>query len=120
MEITVLDSNGQVLAELGRRIKAARIDAALTQEDLSRRSGVSLSTVASIERGGDGRMGSYLSLLRALGMLGNANALVPELEVRPSELAKLGHKRQRVRQPQQQGQQQTEKSNGRWTWGDEQ
>ncbi|MBQ9021408.1 MAG: helix-turn-helix domain-containing protein [Eggerthellaceae bacterium] len=115
MQITLLDSNEHVLAELGRRIKSNRINASLTQEDLARRSGVSLSTVASIERGGDAHLGSYLSLLRALGMLTNVEALVPDRALRPSELAQLGHERKRVRPRKNEA----SKLEG-WKWGDEQ
>ena len=114
MEITVLTSNEQALAELGGRLRDARIDTPLTQEELARKAGVSLSTVASIERGGDARLGSWLSILRALGMLGNADALVPTTEVRPSEIAELGHRRQRARSAKQ-----APASSTAWVWGDE-
>ena len=123
MNITMLDSNDQILAELGRRFRSWRIDSSLTQGELARRSGVSLSTIAGIERGSDARMGSYLSVLRALGMLENANALISEAEERPSELARLSHRRQRVRlqrcgRPSRDVR--GERAGGStWKWGDE-
>ena len=114
MQITLLDSNEQILSEIGRRIRAARIEANLTQEALAIRAGVSLSTVASIERGGEARLGSYLSILRSLGLLGNADMLVPETSVRPSQLAELGHERKRVRARKSQ-----DYELASWKWGDE-
>ena len=78
MKITILSSNEQVLAELGARIRAARIDTPLTQAELAERAGLSPYTVANLERGHDVNLGSLLSVLRALDMLENADALVPE------------------------------------------
>ena len=115
MVIDFLLSNEQTLAELGKRLRAARIDTPLTQRELADRAGVSLSTVATIERGGDARMGSYLCVLRALGMLSNVDALVPEHVVRPSQLLELGHERKRATSPAHR-----HTSLPTWTWGDEQ
>lgn len=115
MGIDILSSNEHVLKELGRRIKAARIDTPLTQDELAERAGISLSTVAAIERGADARMGSYLCVLRALNMLENANAFVPEQPVRPTQLAKLGHERKRATSPARR-----KDSNNAWAWGDQQ
>lgn len=114
MNITVLSSNEQVLLELGARVRSARIDVPLTQEELALRAGVSLSTVASLERGGDVRLGSFLSVLRALGMLENMQALVPESVVRPSQIATQGSGRKRA--PSQRG---GKGATNVWTWGDE-
>ena len=114
MTIDSLSSNERVLEELGRRIKAARIDTPLTQEELAERAGISLSTIAAIERGADARMASYLCVLRALNMLENANAFVPEQPVRPTQLAKLGRERKRATSPTRR-----KDSNDAWAWGDE-
>ena len=114
MKITILSSNEQVLAELGARIRAARIDTPLTQAELAERAGLSPYTVANLERGHDVNLGSLLSVLRALGMLENANALVPETLARPVDVARLGHARQRATSP-------SRRTNdaSAWQWGDE-
>lgn len=113
MVITQLASNEQVLRELGARVRAARIDTPFTQEELAVRAGVSLSTVAKLERGEDVRLSSVLDILRALGLLASVNALVPEATPRPSELAALGKVRQRARSAKR-------KKSESWSWGDEQ
>ena len=115
MTIDFLSSNEQILEELGKRIKAARIDTPLTQDELAERAGISLSTVAAIERGADARMGSYLCMLRALGMLENVNAFVPEIPLRPTQLAELGRGRKRATSPSHR-----KAANDAWAWGDEQ
>ena len=113
MAITELSSDAYILRELGARIRTARIDRPFTQAELAAHAGVSLSTVAKLERGEDVRFSSVLDILRALGMLASVNALVPEATPRPSELATLGKARQRARS--------TKHSPSKtWKWGDEQ
>ena len=114
MSITLLSSNEQALRELGERLRAARIDTPLTQAELATRAGVSLSSVASLERGGDVRLSTLLSMLRALGMLENADALVPRTETRPTQIAKLGRARKRAPSSRK-----VQDAPGTWTWGDE-
>ena len=113
MKITMLSSNEQVLGELGRRIRAARIDTPLTQAELAQRAGVSLSTVAKLERGEDVRLSSLLDIQRALGLLASADALAPEALARPSDLARMGKPRERARSAAKDAQP------GTWKWGDE-
>ena len=112
MVITMLSSNEQVLGELGSRVRAARIDMPLTQAELAKRAGVSLSTVAKLERGEDVRFTSVLDVLRALGMLAAVDSLVPHASARPTDLARMGKPRQRARSV----------ANGAsanaWEWGD--
>ena len=112
MVITMLTSNEQVLGELGSRIRAARIDMPLTQAQLARRAGVSLSTVSKLERGEDVRFTSVLDVLRALGMLAAVDSLVPQALVRPSDLARTGKPRQRARSAAK------DAPANAWEWGD--
>ncbi len=113
MQITFLSSNEQILSELGDRIRAARIDMPLTQDELAARAGVSISTVAKIERGEDVRFSSMLAILRALGMLANVDILVPEERVRPSDIARTGHSRKRASSARS-----ARDVSSAWTWGD--
>lgn len=116
MVITSLSSDEQVLWEVGARVRRMRIDTPLTQEQLAVRAGVSLSVVARLERGGDVRLSGLVSILRALGLLANLDALVPDVVVRPSDIAGLGHARQRASSTSRKT---TGVSHG-WKWGDEQ
>ncbi|MGI5122788.1 helix-turn-helix domain-containing protein [Marinactinospora thermotolerans] len=51
------------------RVRDIRQLRGLTQEELAEKAGVSLSTVAKIERGGTARMESYHAIARALGVI---------------------------------------------------
>ncbi len=113
MRITGFENNILVMKELGERIQDLRISEAMTQEDLADRSGLSLKTVARIEKGENTGIFNLLNVLRALGVLSNIEVLLPEKRVAPNELREMGKKRQRVSARQ--------KLNDRipFKWGDE-
>lgn len=96
MRITGFESNAEMLAELGERIKDARIAAPLTREELATKSGVSARTIANLESGSGATLSNVISVLRALNMARNLEMLVPEQGPRPSDLVSLGKKRQRA------------------------
>ncbi|MBQ9004303.1 MAG: helix-turn-helix domain-containing protein [Eggerthellaceae bacterium] len=112
MRITGFESNDEILAELGSRIRDMRIAMPLTMDELAQKAGVAPKTLANIEKGKGSTLGSVVSVLRALGQAGNLEALVPEQGARPSDLAALGKKRQRARRALKDGE-------GGWKWGDE-
>ncbi len=115
MVILNTTSNENVLAELGKRIRAARIDTPLTQRELADRAGVSIKTLSNIETGHDSNVSSLMSVLRALGLLANADVLVPSVVTRPSEIMNGGHSRQRATTPSRRP-----VATDAWKWGDEQ
>lgn len=87
-----------ILIKLGGRIKDTRIRKGLTQAELAMSAGVSLLTIANIEKGKSVTMTMFLSVLRALGMLENLEYLIPEAKISPLLLKKVqGKKRFRVR-----------------------
>ena len=91
-------SDPAILTKLGGRLKDARIRKGLTQAELAVTAGVSLLTVANIEKGKSVTMTMFLSVLRALGMLENLEFLIPEAKISPLLLKKVqGKKRFRVR-----------------------
>lgn len=97
--------------ELAKRLKAYRLSMNLTQFELSESSGVSLGAVKSFERNGAASLDTLLSLLKALSLLGNADALIPALGLNTVALHDLGHQRQRARK---------KKKVATMPWGDEQ
>ena len=114
MKIQTANSNASILLELGSRIKRARIDQRLTQQELAAKAGIAQRTISVIENGGDLRLENLIRILRALGYLENLNTLLPELAINPEDYASLGKERQRVSR--RRGK--TEKT-GAWKWGDE-
>ena len=96
MKVTGIESNSEIIEELGKRIKRLRINIGLTQLELAKKAGLSLRTIANIESGKDSNLSAILSILRAENILGNIDMLVEEETIRPSDYLKLKKPRQRV------------------------
>jgi transcriptional regulator with XRE-family HTH domain len=91
-------SNTAIVQEIGKRIKAYRLKKKLTQQALAERAGVSLFTVAQIEKGKPASIASLLPVLRVLRLLDNLELLFPEIGISPIELMKLkGKTPQRIK-----------------------
>lgn len=112
----ILSSNGNIaiLSEIGERIKRARIDQRMTQQEFAKKAGVSNRAISMIENGGDFQIGTLINLMRALGYLENINNLLPELAINPEDYASIGKQRQRVSTRTKQI-----KKMSKWKWGDE-
>ncbi|MEY4641052.1 MAG: hypothetical protein RLZZ227_1046 [Pseudomonadota bacterium] len=90
-------SDTSVLLELGQRLAQLRLNRNLTQQALAREAGISLRTLHRIESGEPSQTANLVRLLRALGLLDNLEALVPEAPASPMQQLKLkGKVRQRA------------------------
>ena len=100
---------------LGRRLARHRLNRNLTQAALAAEAGVSALTVQRIERGHSLQAANLIRILRALGLLDNLDALVPEPAVSPIQQARMrGRVRQRASSRPGRPEPPTE-----WSWGDE-
>jgi transcriptional regulator with XRE-family HTH domain len=111
MKINTYSTSMETKSELARRFKAYRISLNLTQLDVANKSGVSLGAVKSFERTGSISLDSLIKLLKALSLLENIDALIPDLGIDAVALYDLGHQRQRARK---------KKKATTMPWGDEQ
>lgn len=112
MPINYLSSNEEILARIGAGIKALRIDENLTQSDLADKTGVSERTIGNLESGKDVSLSTLISVMRVLGIVQRLDLAIPEQEIRPSQVYKLGKARQRVGK-------RRSAENTDWKWGDE-
>lgn len=88
---------GTVLADLGERLKIARLNANMTQQALADAVGVSQKTVANAEDGQNISLETLLSLLRGLNRLDDIEEVLRADEPSPVALAKSrGQQRQRA------------------------
>ena len=115
MQITFYSSTDEVLAELGSRIKAARIAMPATQKEMAELTNLSQRTISNLETGKDVSFSTIIDVLRALGQLQSLELMIPEQGIRPSQIAALGKPRERAS-----GKRKTtpEPQSG-WKWGDE-
>lgn len=111
MQITRYLSNEMILREIGSRIRDQRIARFITQEELSQKSGVSLSTIIRIESGKGCSLGALLSVCQVLGLTENFDLLIPEYQERPTDILDQNPKRQRASKQKQ--------KQSSWTWGED-
>ncbi|VAX11843.1 hypothetical protein MNBD_GAMMA26-2569 [hydrothermal vent metagenome] len=108
-------SDDAILKEIGNRITQYRLSRDKTQAALAREAGVSNRTVARIEHGHSVQGSSLIRILRALQLLGNLDALIPEPAVSPVQQLKMqGKQRQRASSTSVQPQKAAP-----WSWADE-
>jgi transcriptional regulator with XRE-family HTH domain len=91
-------SPDEVCAELGDRIKAARLAQGLQQAELAARAGVSRGTLVKLENTGQSTVGSLVRVAMALGLV---DQLAPLFELQVHSIADMVQRhsapRQRVR-----------------------
>ena len=110
MQIDELTPDSAILTELGERLARVRKRQGHTQEALAKQAGIGVATLRRIEDGNDSQLGSWLKLLKALGMQATIEGLLPETFHSPMEEVKLG--KQRTGRA-------GKKSPKRFEWGDE-
>lgn len=115
MAKTVETTDAAVLAELGDRLSRRRLQRNLTQAQLAREAGVSKRTVIRLERGESSQVTNLIRVVRALGLLGNLDALVPPPPTSPLEQLRSRAKERRRASP---GVKKSAPPT-KWTWGDE-
>jgi transcriptional regulator with XRE-family HTH domain len=90
----------EILRELGRRLRAYRLQQDLRLADVAARTGLNRNTIVNAEQGRNPRLGTIVRLLRAYGRLENLDAFLPIPAVSPLQLARSGGRvRQRARKP---------------------
>ena len=104
-------SDEATLQELGQRIARYRLNRNMTQGALATESGVSTPTVQRLENGQSTQASNLIRILRALKLLENLDALVPEPTISPLQQARMqGKTRQRASSPRKRT------TSTRWTW----
>ena len=78
----VFPQERRLLADLGERIKLARLRRRLTTTAVAQRAGISRTSLSKAEAGDPGAtLGTYLRVLAALGLDGDINALAADDKV---------------------------------------
>jgi transcriptional regulator with XRE-family HTH domain len=108
----------EALGELGRRLAGVRLERNWTQGFLATEAGVSRATVRRLESGHSTQLTNLLRILRALGLAGNLEGLVPQPEVRPLDaLEREGRRRRRASGKRLNPE--SDATDQAWSWGDE-
>lgn len=118
MKITPLLTDDAVLAELGERLAARRIDLQLTQAQVAEQAGIAKRTLERMEAGHSSQLASLVRVLRVLDALPALDALIPEAGPRPMDLLQRAGKR-RQRASGKRGGRGRQPGDTNWTWGDD-
>ncbi|UII21574.1 helix-turn-helix domain-containing protein [Fulvivirga ligni] len=70
------NSNREILAEMGRRFKEARINSSFTQQELAKHTGVSRTTITRLEGGAGISMLHFIALLRAVDHVNDLSRII--------------------------------------------
>lgn len=98
MDITQQSTDSTTLQEIGARLAQYRLNRNLTQEQLAREAGVSLSTLNRMESGKSSQTTNLIRVLRALDLLANIDLIVPPPAISPLQQLQLeGKTRKRAR-----------------------
>jgi len=91
-------SDQEVLKELGRRLRAYRLQRNLGAAEVAERAGLNRNTVANAEAGANPRLGTVVKILRVLERLDALDAFLAPPGISPMQLMKTaGKPRMRAR-----------------------
>ena len=92
------DTTGEILREVGARLRSFRLQQNVTQAELAETAGVGHSTVKRAEAGDSIALETIVKILRALGRVEALDSFLPEPLVSPIQLAEQRERgRQRAR-----------------------
>lgn len=92
------DTTGEILREVGARLRGFRLQQNVTQAELAETAGVGHATIKRAEAGENPRLETLVKILRALGRIEALDGFLPEPLMSPIRLAEeRGHMRQRAR-----------------------
>ena len=114
MKITRLLTDDAVLAEIGQRIAARRIQMQLTQAHVAEQAGIARRTLERLEAGHSSQLASLVRVLRVLDASAGLDGLVPETGPRPMEQLKQSKKRRKRAS----GKRAAKAAGKPWSWDD--
>ena len=98
---TRLDAQNQsparIILFLGQRFKATRIALQITQQEVSEKTGISLSTIRRFENGltFNLTLAHFIAMLQAIGFADNLEDTIPEMLPDPNLLFKMQNKQRK-------------------------
>lgn len=107
-------SDVSIVNELGRRLRHARLESNITQQQMAEEIGISRSRYLRLEEG-NGKLETLVAALRFIGKLPALDAFLPDEPYSPMEALKnAGKVRQRARPFRNPNQQNIDKGGGDW------
>lgn len=93
--IPIMATDGEIMTEVGLRLRAMRKSRGISQSVAAERSGISRKTVHLAEHGENPTLLTLIRLLRTYGALDALNEFIPETEISPLEVLRASRKKAR-------------------------
>lgn len=93
--IPTMATDGEIMAEIGHRLRAMRKSRKISQSEAAAKSGVSRKTVHLAEHGENPTLLTLVRLLRTYGALESLSEFIPEVELSPLEVLRTSQKKLR-------------------------
>ena len=114
MKISNLLTDDAILAEIGERLAARRIELQLTQAAVAEQAGIAKRTLERMEAGHSSQLANLIRVLRVLDAVPGLDNFIPETGPRPMDLLqRKGKIRQRAS-----GRRGGKQSGKPWCWDD--
>ena len=86
----ILDTHtdGEILAELGSRLRAYRLQQNVSVAEVADKAGINRNTVLNAEAGKNPRLGTVIKLLQVFGRLETLDAFLPSPGISPLQLVR--------------------------------
>ncbi len=97
MNLSLWQSDAEIIKVLGQRIRERRLTNNLTQAELAKETGLSTLTLQKIESGQGSRLESFVRILRFFGELDRLDQILKTENLSPQELYKLKSKKPKMR-----------------------
>ena len=95
--ITTAMTDDRIAQEIGQRVAQLRLNANVTQQEVSEATGISRPRLVRLETEGVAKLITLIGVLRFFGRIDLLDGFIPEPQPSPLELAKLeGKRRQRA------------------------
>ena len=85
----LMKSDDEIAEDLGARAKALRIQLKMSQEEFAKKSGIACATYGKFERTGQIGFVSFLTIMRYLGRIAEADRLLKEDDAQKKGLKKF-------------------------------
>ena len=106
----ILSSEKEIIKDISNKIKKKRISLNISQEYVSKKTGLSMHTISNIESGKSFTIESLIKVMQVLGIVENLKGLIDDPVLGPDEIH-MPYEKQRVKNSKK------KEENSTWEWG---
>ena len=108
MKNYLLLSDKEILLDISNKLKKYRLSKNISQEEISKKTGISIHSISNIENGKSFTIENLIKYMIALDISYKLENLIPNIEYNPYELINEKNEKKRVKK----------KNINTWSWGE--